>query len=1001
MQGRGICLRSGLGWLFRWFDMNWTIEWWTFEKLNRQTEVFLKKGEYKDALEPATRALELVRQHRAEDPHSYAVGLNNLATVYRENGRYREAAALLQESVGVKEGFTSGDPLSLAKSLNNLALTYQDMADMTAAEPLLERSCTLRREAVGATHPDFALGLYNLAECLESLGERRRAESLHSEALGIMERYDGKDHALLRIKILRALANLSGDIETAKEYLEEALQLAEQIQEEDHHDYGECLIDLAIINFDAGDWDAAQALVDEALKELDVNEHGEHSRALILSAAIPRMRNPRDLGAYKQSLELLQSAVKIERELQPEANPVLGSALNSFAKTYDDMGDYRAAEPLYTEALGILRSVYGDGHSQLLTVLLNIATLYSATGRANQAFDSWKRALPILERCTLEIASMGSERQRAFSVETSLVRLETFLSFILKHGHTSPHMVRRAFDTVIRLKGVCVDVMATQREFLVANRHPELAPTLDRIQQIKTQLAQSTLQGLGRQSPGEYLQLLNGCNTEKERLECELARRIPVLELERRLNTADRNALAEALEPDAALVEFVRFRVFDETAVPARGELRWTNYRYIAFVLLARDPERISFIDLGDAEPIEKSVSTLRQSIAGQSRGTRTKDSDERPGNDQLLTTLQQGSALRTLVFDPIRPLLGNRKRVILAPDGDLFRLPFEALPIDETRFLIDEYIFSYVSVGRDILRFGIRSEVRESESMVMADPDFNLTSKETTEGNDSVPLPIQTSGLFGENFRFERLPGTSREGGSVARLLDVEPLMGNRALKAALRTCRSPRILHLATHGFFLADEREPVIGGLRTLGLFGSASLHNNKIYDWSLLSESPLDNPLLRSGLALAGANTVLGNGSAPPEAEDGIVTAEDVSSFELQATQLVVLSACETGMGLVRSGQGVLGLRRAFTLAGAAALIMSLWKVADSETQELMEGFYKRLLQGQPRVSALRDAQLESKAKYQDPFYWAAFICEGNPAPLSARPMSEISKPTAKM
>src|ERR1700682_681987 len=102
-----------------------------------------------------------------------------------------------------------------------------------------------------------------------------------------------------------------------------------------------------------------------------------------------------------------------------------------------------------------------------------------------------------------------------------------------------------------------------------------------------------------------------------------------------------------------------------------------------------------------------------------------------------------------------------------------------------------------------------------------------------------------------------------------------------------------------------------------------------------------------------------------------------------------------------MGLVRSGQGVLGLRRAFTLAGAAALIMSLWKVADSETQELMEGFYKRLLQGQPRVSALRDAQLESKAKYQDPFYWAAFICEGNPAPLSARPMSEISKPTAKM
>ena len=140
------------------------------------------------------------------------------------------------------------------------------------------------------------------------------------------------------------------------------------------------------------------------------------------------------------------------------------------------------------------------------------------------------------------------------------------------------------------------------------------------------------------------------------------------------------------------------------------------------------------------------------------------------------------------------------------------------------------------------------------------------------------------------------------------------------------------------------------------------------------------------MLRSGLALAGVNTWLRAGVPPAEAEDGLLTAEDVSGLDLLATELVVLSACETGLGMVHAGEGVFGLRRAFVLAGARTLVMSLWKVPDQQTQELMEEFYRRILDGQPRADALREAQLAMKAKYPDPLYWGAFICQGDPVPL---------------
>jgi CHAT domain-containing protein len=212
--------------------------------------------------------------------------------------------------------------------------------------------------------------------------------------------------------------------------------------------------------------------------------------------------------------------------------------------------------------------------------------------------------------------------------------------------------------------------------------------------------------------------------------------------------------------------------------------------------------------------------------------------------------------------------------------------------------------------------------------------------------------------------------------------MLYVSPLLGQDVLEARIKSSNSPFILHLATHGFFLPSQ-----GQIDDKA--DQSTVTSNTVYSiQDRLSEKKLtDNPLLRSGLALAGANTWLRRGTLPEKAEDGILTAEDVSGMDLSNTEVVVLSACQTALGDVIVGEGVFGLQRAFVLAGAQTLVMSLWKVPDEQTKELMIDFYNRLLSGKPRAEALREAQLAMKEKYPNPYYWGAFICQGNPGPLS--------------
>jgi CHAT domain-containing protein len=459
--------------------------------------------------------------------------------------------------------------------------------------------------------------------------------------------------------------------------------------------------------------------------------------------------------------------------------------------------------------------------------------------------------------------------------------------------------------------------------------------------------------------------------------------------------------LSRALPAESVLVEFARFR----HAAEGRDE-------YVAIVLRAGEPEAVQLVPLGQATPIDRLVADFRNAVTSESkrgpglqktplkadlaprrslrsrlnswlRGAGQRDLGAVPQPEPL--DLSAGARLRQVLFDPLLPAFEGRTQLLIAPDGDLTRLPFEVLPTADGCRVIDRYRISYVTTGRDVLRFGAASLDIPADPLVVADPDFDLAA-----ANPGTVPEIREHGgkhsrdLDRSTLRFGRLHGTRNEGEQVAALLGVQPCLDAEALEARVKACRSPRILHLATHGYFLADQPRDRKGE--------RSELEAVSFSDGSQLDRffgAALENPLLRSGVALAGVNSWLKGGSPPAEAEDGLLTAEDVSALNLLDTEMVVLSACETGLGAIHVGEGVFGLRRAFVLAGARTLVMSLWKVPDQQTQELMQMFYRHILHGQSRADALRQAQLALKARCPDPLYWGAFICQGDPGPLRAR------------
>jgi CHAT domain-containing protein/Tfp pilus assembly protein PilF len=916
--------------------------------LNNLAELYRVTAAYAKA-EPLYRRALAIREKALGPKHPYtAQSLSNLALLYIAIGAYMRAEPLLRRALIIDESDKALGPdhPDTATVLNNLAALCYSTGAYAKAEPLFQRALAIAEKALGAEHPDTAQSLNNLAELYRATGAYAKAEPLYQRALAIREKALGPEHPYTAQSLnnLAGLYRATGAYVKAELFYQRALAITEKAPE--HRDNAVVLNDLALLYSATGAFAKAEPLFKRALairEKVLGPEHPDIAQSLNNLALLYEATD-----AYAKAEPLLERALAIsEKALGPE-HPNTAVPLSNLAVLYHVTGAYAKAEPLFKRALAIREKALGPEHPDTAGSLINLATLYNAAGASAKAEPLFERAQGIYEINTARFLLSGDEARKRDYLRQRLGNANDYVSFSL--AAAGPGAKALGLTAVLQYKGRVLDAMADSVALLRRSVDPKDQGLFNELAAVAQQLSALTYRGLGNLSPQAYRELLDTLKHEQERLEGELSARSAAFSQAVTAVTLD--GVRQRLPADAALVEWFRYQPFDAKAKDQKT--RWGAPRYVAYVL--RRKGEPAAIDLGAAQDIDKSVRDFRSALSDPARTASYRDA---------------AHELFRQLIKPLHSSLSGVNRLLASPDGALNLVPFAALMDEHGGYVAQRYELTYLTSGRDLLRVAAPAPA-SGAPVVIADPDFGQSASWGPPRDiSSYPSDLDRSGLV-----FTPLAGTVDEAKALRRLLRLdarEVLTGADATEEKLKGLRGPRILHVATHGFFLSDQ-QMAAAALQPLS-FGA---------DTPPLP--PSENPLLRSGIALAGANA-----RRSGKADDGILTAAEAAQLDLRGTGLVVLSACETGLGQVQQGEGVYGLRRALVLAGAQAQLVSLWKVADAHTQALMVDYYKRLLKGEGRSAALRETQqaMIANPATRHPYYWAAFVPIGNWTPLTTK------------
>jgi tetratricopeptide (TPR) repeat protein len=938
--------------------------------LNNLALLYHHMGNYQKAEPLHQRSLAIREKVLGLEHPNVATSLNNLAELYRDMGNYQKAEPLYQRSLAISEKVLGLEHPDVARSLNNLAELYRDMGNYQKAEPLYQRSLAISEKVLGLEHPNVATSLNNLAALYRAQGNYQKAEPLYQRSLAIREKVLGLEHpdVALSLNNLALLYHHMGNYQKAEPLYQRSLAIWEKVLGLEHPDVALSLNNLAELYRNMGNYQKAEPLYQRSLAILEKVlglEHPDVATSLNNLAELYR-----NMGNYQKAEPLYQRSLAIqEKELGLE-HPDVATSLNNLAKLYQDMGNYQKAEPLYQRSLAIREKALGLEHSDVAQSLNNLALLYQAQGDIARALEFLNRGTNIEEGNLALIFTIGSEAQKSAYIATLSVTTDFTVSLHVQAAPNNSQATRLALTTILQRKGRVLDALTDSLQTLRQNLKPEDQTLLDKLATTRSQLSALIFKQVDYKQSDQYRQQVGTLKAQADELEATLSRRSA------EFRTKSQPVTLEAVQPlipvDAALVELVLYKPFNPKATKP-GET-WGSPRYVAYVLHSQGEAK--WVDLGEAQTINKAVTDFRKALQSDS-------SDIQP----------VARALDEKLMQPIRKLLGNTRNVLLSPDSQLNLIPFAALVDENNRYLVENYSINYLSSGRDLLRLQNHAQSR-SESVIVANPDYDkpgdpasvaiIRRGEPSQIAAAQPVnlstkPAPTRGVFDsdrtQQIEFSPLANTAAEAKAISPMLPGAMLLtGSMATENAIKQLFAPNILHIATHGFFLQDVPEVAPPDFSGTILSGTRSATPNI---------RPTENPLLRSGLALAGANP------RQSGSEDGILTALEAAGLNLSGTKLVVLSACKTGLGDITNGEGVYGLRRAFAIAGAESQLMSLWAVNDYKTNKLMVDYYQRLKNNVGRSEALRQTQLDmlQNPESQHPYYWAAFIPSGDWTPMA--------------
>ena len=871
------------------------------------------KREFDKALEVNTVAEKLALEKLGQYSAAYGSCCFNHGRILYLKRDYADTEKWYLESKAIREKALGREHPDYAQSLNGLAVIYNRMGQFEQAEPLYFESKAIRKKVLGREHPDYVQSLNNLTGMYGEMGQYEKAELLCLESKDISEKVFGSEHP----QYAASLNNLAGmyihmgQYEKAEPLLLEAKAIFEKALGKEHPDYASSLIGLAIQYEQMSQYAKAEPLYLECIAIQEKTLGREHSDYALSLYRLAEMYH--GISQYRKAEPLLLEAKAIREKALGREHPDYAQSLQGLAGLYQSMGQYQKVEPLLFELSTVNRH------------LIEQALHHLSERELNDYLDQFSNG----QNQTLSFTQIaGSRTMIPICYDNSLF----YKGFLLQ--------------STGRIKQLALsDAGATEKYNQLKGDHRRLA----------TQYAQPIAE---RDSA-----LIAQLEAKANDIEKELARTVAGWgQANKQVTWQEVQAV---LKPNKAAIEFVSYRFYEK---------KQTDSTMYAALVLLPDAEQPQFIPLFE----EKQITAL----------LKTDGKPQSAFYNELYAADKKGSQLYNLIWKPIAAALPEGITVYCSPSGLLHRLNLGAIPTPDGKSLTDKYRLTTLGSTRQLVVPAVSASNQNATAQlyggILYDATPAVVANSETKTDDmaarrgSGPLPASPnwgvendSTLRGGDWNYLRW--TEVEISAAAKIMKDKGIIptvkkGAEATEESFKSIGtgdpSPRVLHVATHGFFFPDPKESKPGEGQAVG---------EKTFKVS-------DNPMMRSGLVLAGGNQAWKTGkSLRPDLEDGILTAYEISQMNLSNTELVVLSACETGLGDLMGNEGVYGLQRAFKIAGARYLIMSLWQVPDFQTQVFMSAFYKHWLEGGIAIpEAFRATQSELKAKYGDAFKWAGFV-----------------------
>ena len=923
-----------------------------------------------------------------------------LANLYFENIDYIKAKPLYLAVLNDKKEFSRENHLDSLEIRNCLGIIYQSIGLFSKAEQLYLNSLELARDLYGEYKLEGAYVLNNLAQLYLELGDYRKAEYFCLESIKVKKINFGESDIKYAssISMLGQIYLSQGNFNLAEIQLLEALRIAKKGN--DNILYSRCLYNLSELYNELGSYRKSESLKIESLsylKSVKSKFTNDYLCGIIGLASVYRSL----IEPLKAELLYIESIDLIKSSSQ-NFNTLKVSTLNGLGNLYFQNEEYNKAEPLYLEAVNLSRSFLGVSHRSYATSMNNLSALYKNTNNFSKAESIILESVKIIEssvgKCCPEYAqtignlaglymnmteysksepyfiesdaiyksiiknnfSFLSDNDRKYYWQINEYRLiDLHPSFAYSYHPQKPSISTFAYDNTLFTKGLLLNTSLQIQNAILQSGDSILINTWENQRDLKRQINLLQAKPLAQQGDLKIMEAqadsLDKVLTQKSQLYKQSTTDMQVKWTD----------VQKSLKTDEAAIEFISFNYFNKHYTDS------TMYCALVLKKNSKYPEMIPLFEEKQLDSLfvnSNNRDDTENIILEQYRGISNSRKDS-----IVDRKLYYGKKMYSLLWKPLEGSLKNMKTVYYAPSGKLNQVAFAAIPIDSSYLLSDKYKLHQVTSTRQVLKNN-SAAAKVQEAALFGGISYELEEKEAAKvqlAQNRSMLPAFVSDSTQRSNTFGYLKGTAEEVTGIAETFSKKGLndllfTGTIASEAAFKKLNGTPtdIIHIATHGFYLPVEESK----RQDMHFMGMDNERRNVV----------VKNPLLRSGLAFAGANRAWRGDSIPDNWEDGILTSHEISQINLTHTDLVVLSACETALGDIKGSEGVFGLQRAFKMAGVQTLIMSLWKVPDAQTSQLMQGFYKYWLGGMSKHDAFTKAQNEVRKANPNPYYWAAFV-----------------------